>query len=103
MYFDPASPGRSALWPKLILSRPLLKSLLVNPARVSDAIGLPPAVACTVRAVNLAGPWLSTQENPKSWGVTPHTVAESPPGKPTTVLQMSAAGPRSSTKNVSPP
>ena len=48
-------------------------------------------------------PWPSTQARPKACGMTPQIVAASPAWKPLTVLQMSAVGPRSSTKNVSVP
>lgn len=83
--------------------RPSPRSALVYPVRVSDAVGWPGAVACSVRPVKPGVPWPSIQARPKSRGATPQIVAASPSWKPLTVLQMSAEAERSSTKNVSVP
>src|SRR5690348_10945318 len=89
--------------PKLTESRPLLRSALVYPANVNDAVGLPAAVACSVKPVKPVAPCPSVQARPKSCAVTPQIVAASPAWKLLTVLQMSAVAARSSTKNVSVP
>jgi hypothetical protein len=65
---------------ELTVSLPSVRSALVKPANVSDAIGSPAAVACSVRPVKPVAPCPSTHDRVKSFAVPPHIVAASPYG-----------------------
>ena len=88
--------------PNCTLSRPLLKSVVLKPGSVSDAVGSPAFVMCIVSPAKPAAPSLSDVSTSLNVKV-PNTVASSPLWKPLSVLQISALGLRSSTKNVSVP